>query len=70
MSYNVKMIDIAETEELYAKYSDLPFHTGKAEIYGICVKLYTTDRTIADTWDDNFYSMSSNVRSHAKIVCI
>ena len=70
MSYSVRIIDIAETEELYAEYSKLPFHTAKADIYGICVKLYTTERSIADTWDDNFYSMSSNVRSHAKLICI
>jgi len=70
MTYNVTTIDAAETDELYARYSSLPFYVSKADIYGVCVKLYTTDRTIADMWADNFYSMSSNVRSHAKIVCI
>jgi hypothetical protein len=70
MSYPVSIIGIAETDELFSKYSALPFYSPKAEIYGVCVKLYTTDRVIADTWADNFYSMSSNVRSHAKIVCV
>jgi hypothetical protein len=64
------MISISETDELFNKYSSLPFYVSKAEIYGICVKLYTTVHEIADMWTDNFYSMSSNVRSHAKIVCI
>jgi hypothetical protein len=70
MSYPVSIISIAETDELFTKYSTLPFYSSKAEIYGVCVKLYTTDHTMADMWADNFYSMSSNVRSHAKIICI
>jgi hypothetical protein len=70
MSYNVTIISNAETDELFLKYSSLPFYVSKADIYGVCVKLYTTDHAIADTWADNFYSMSSNVRSHAKIICI
>ena len=70
VSYSVKIIGIQESEELYERCLQLPFHTAKADIYGICVKLYTVDRSIADTWDDNFYSMSSNVRSHAKLLCI
>ena len=70
MSYTVSIIGPAETDELFRKYSSLPFYSSKAEIYGICVKLFTTHRDIADAWNDNFYSMSSNVRSHAKIVCV
>jgi hypothetical protein len=70
MSYPVKIIGLAETDELFRKCSSLPFYSPKADICGICVKLYTTDHAIADMWTDNFYSMSSNVRSHAKIVCI
>jgi len=70
VSYIVKIISIAETDELYRKHSDLPFYSSKADINGICVKLYTTDQSISDMWSDNFYSMSSSVRSHAKIVCI
>ena len=70
MSYRIKMIGPSETDDLLKKHSSLPFYSLKADIYGICVKLYTTERTIADMWADNFYSMSSNVRSHARIVCV
>ncbi|MCL1983780.1 MAG: hypothetical protein FWG58_00075, partial [Methanomassiliicoccaceae archaeon] len=70
MAYSVTLIGISETDALYERYSALPFYTSKADIYGISVKLYTADHIIADTWADNFYSMSSSTRSHAKIVCI
>jgi hypothetical protein len=70
MSYPVILIDNDETDDLFRKHALLPFYSQKAEIYGICVKLYTTEKNIADMWADNFYSMSSNVRSHAKIVCV
>jgi hypothetical protein len=70
MSYSINIIGLEETDELFKKHSSLPFYSSKAEIYGVCVKLYTTHHAIADAWNDNFYSMSSNVRSHAKIICI
>jgi len=68
--YAVSIIGPSETDELFRSYSSLPFYSSKAEIYGVCVKLYTTDRIISEMWADNFYSMSGNVRSHAKIICI
>ena len=70
MSYPVTIISASETDELLEKHSVLPFYSLKAEIYGVCVKLYTTEQNIAEMWADNFYSMSSNVRSHARIVCV
>jgi hypothetical protein len=70
MSYAVHIISLSETDELFAKYSALPFYSFKAEICGVCVKLYTPDRETGDMWTDNFYSMSSNIRSHAKIICV
>jgi len=70
MSYPVIIIGPSETDELLNRYKHTSFYTLKADIYGVCVKLYTKERTIADSWMENFYSMSSNVRSHARIVCI
>ncbi|MCL2712327.1 MAG: hypothetical protein FWD37_03515 [Methanomassiliicoccaceae archaeon] len=70
MSYRVTLIDMERTHELYDRYTPLPFYSSKADIYGICVKLYTTDKSVLDSWSDNFYSMSSNVRSHAKVICV
>jgi hypothetical protein len=70
MSYKVTMIDLEKTHELYDMYTPMSFYTSKADIYGICVKLYTTDKAVFDAWSDNFYSMSSNVRSHAKVISV
>ena len=40
----------------------------KSEIYGCCIKLLCDDHTLKDTWEDNFYSMSQNVRSHGRLL--
>lgn len=70
MGYSVTPITTSEMEGLYGEFSGRPFHTAKADIYGICVKLYTEDRGMTDMWEDNFYSMSDNVRSHARLICV
>lgn len=70
MGYSVTLISTSEMEKLYVEFSKRPFYHSKAEIYGVCVKLYTEDRVMIDMWEDNFYSMSDNVRSHARLICI
>lgn len=55
---------------MYARYSILNFHTAKADIHGVCIKLYTTNETIKSMWLDNFYAMSETVRSHGRIIHI
>ena len=70
MGYTVKLISDPEKDKLYKEYEKKNFHSAKAEIYGLCVKLYTEDRKIVDMWEDNFYSMSSTVRSHARIITL
>lgn len=70
MGYNVRLITTSEKEELYKEYGNRQFYSAKAEIYGICVKLYAEDKTMSEMWEDNFYAMSSNVRSHARVICI
>jgi len=70
MGYDVRLISTSEKDELYKKYGKRQFHTSKADIHGICVKLYIEDETSTNMWDDNFYSMSSNVRSHARLICV
>jgi len=70
MGYSVRLISASEKDKLYDEYKIKNFHSAKAEIFGLCMKLYTEDRGIMDMWEDNFYSMSSNVRSHARIISV
>ena len=70
MGYDVRIIEIPEKDSLYKEYGNRQFHSAKADIYGICVKLYVEDKTMKDMWDDNFYAMSSNVRTHARLICL
>ncbi|MFA7043967.1 MAG: hypothetical protein WC186_06455, partial [Bacteroidales bacterium] len=70
MGYEVRPISVDETNTFYARYKERKFHSAKADISGICVKLYSEDRNIINMWEDNFYSMSSNVRSHARIIAV
>jgi len=70
MSYAVTQIPQSETERLCSEFRNRPFFPAKADIHGVCVKLYTEDRETADMWEDNFYSMSDSVRSHARLICV
>ncbi len=70
MAYEVQLIDTAETDSLYDLYKSRNFVTAKADISGICVKLYSEDRSIVDMWEDNFYAMGHEVHSHARVICI
>lgn len=70
MGYTVKAIGPEETVALRLRYGDRKFHAGKADISGICVKLYTEEHSVMDMWVDNFYAMSSSVKSHARIISV
>ncbi|HIJ00595.1 MAG TPA: hypothetical protein HA366_03555 [Candidatus Methanomethylophilaceae archaeon] len=67
MSYTVKLIDPDEKDAIYDRIKGSRFYTSKADIYGICVKLYTCKESTKIMWEDNFYAMSDNVRSHARV---
>jgi hypothetical protein len=70
MAYNIIPIGPEDTARLRRENSDRNFFTSKADISGVCVKLYTEERGHVEMWEDNFYSMSEGVRSHARIVCL
>ncbi len=70
MGYTVKQIDTGKASELREKYSDRILYQSKADIAGVCIKLYTENKTHIDMWRENFYSMSSNIRSHGRIVSV
>jgi len=66
--YKVQLIDVEEKDRLYEKYEKRYLYTRKASIYGCCIKLLTDVEYVKERWDDNFYSMSEDVRSHGRII--
>jgi hypothetical protein len=67
-SYKVQLIDVEEKERLYQKYEKRYLYTRKASIYGCCMKLLTDIEYVKERWDDNFYSMSEDIRSHGRLI--
>lgn len=67
MTYTITLISPEEKETLAARYMQKVRYEIKAEIYGCCIKLLTDDHSFMDTWQENFYSMSQNVRSHGRL---
>jgi hypothetical protein len=70
MAYDVKIIGKDRTDELLALARGFNYYRHKADINGICVELFSTNKGFIDMWSDNFYHMSDCVRSHARIYCI
>lgn len=70
MSYTVTLISIEENETLTGRYLPQVRYEIKSEIYGCCIKLLCEDHTLRDTWEDNFYSMSQNIRSHGRLFVV
>jgi hypothetical protein len=67
-SYRVQLIDVEEKDRLFEEYEKRNLYTRKASIYGCCIKLLTDVEYVKERWDDNFYSMSEDVRSHGRII--
>ena len=70
MGYKVVLIGSEEGSRIYSEIKDNRFITAKADIMGICVRLFSEDRETVNMWRDNFYPMINSVRSHARIFCI
>jgi hypothetical protein len=69
-SYSIQLISPKEKEELYQKYENRLLYTKKADIYGCCIKLLTEVDRVHSEWEDNFYSMSENTRSHGRLIVL
>ncbi|MEI6840481.1 MAG: aldolase [Methanomicrobiales archaeon] len=67
MTYSISLISTQENETLSERYLQKVRYEIKSEIYGCCIKLLCDDHTLRDTWEENFYSMSQNVRSHGRL---
>jgi hypothetical protein len=70
LSYPIQLISPEEKEQLYQKYESRLLYTNKADIYGTCIKLLTESRVVKDTWEDNFYTMGENTRSHGRLIVL
>jgi hypothetical protein len=70
MGYDVELIDVETAADLRSKYKDLKSYSSKVDIFGLCVEFLTEDREHLKMWEDNFYSMSEDIRAHVKIYSI
>jgi hypothetical protein len=70
MSYPVKLITPEEKDKLLQDYEERFLYTHKADVYGCCVKLLTDIERVKNLWEDNFFSMSENTRSHGRLVVL
>ncbi|MGI5964918.1 MAG: hypothetical protein ACOX8L_03595 [Candidatus Methanomethylophilaceae archaeon] len=70
MGYRTEIVSTERVRELKQKYSDRKFYTAKADICGVCIQMYTENRSYIEMWVENFYAMSEMVRSHARIYVV
>lgn len=70
MAYKTELIDPVTKDALFESYKDRLLFTRKANIYGCCIKLLTEVESTKDLWDDNFYTMSEDIRSHGRLVVV
>jgi hypothetical protein len=69
-AYTVQLITPQEKDQLYQQYENRFLYTNKAEIYGCCIKLLTELERVKNEWEDNFYTMSENIRSHGRLIVL
>ena len=69
-SYSVQLISPQEKETLCEQYKDRLLYTNKAEIYGCCIKLSTELEYVKDEWENNFFTMGENTRSHGRLIVL
>ena len=68
--YSIELITPEEKDHLFRQYENRLLYTKKAEIYGCCIKLLTDIEHVHSEWEDNFYSMSENIRSHGRLIVL
>ncbi|MCK9630919.1 MAG: aldolase [Methanoregula sp.] len=67
MPYRISLITLEEKDRLAARFTPNVRYEIKSEIYGCCIKLLSDDPVLRGTWQENFYSMSQNIRSHGRM---
>jgi len=66
--YEVNLISIDEKDRFMEKYGRRALYESKADIHGVCIKLLTDIREVKERWEESFYPMSANIRSHGRLV--
>jgi len=69
-SYSVQLISPEETQKLYEQYENRFLYTNKADIYGCCIKILTELDRVKNEWEDNFFTMGENTRSHGRLIVL
>lgn len=70
MAYESEIISERDCDSFRERYDEEGLFSAKADINGIVVQMFTSDRDHIDMWRDNFYAASDRVRSHARLYCI
>jgi hypothetical protein len=70
MRYSVRLISIEEKATLAERYAQKVRYEVKSEIYGCCIKLLTESKEVRDRWEESFYFISQNIRSHARLYVV
>jgi hypothetical protein len=68
MGYTITLISTDEREHLMEVHLSRVRYEIKSDLYGCCIKLMTDDHATKDTWENNFYSTSQNIRSHGRLL--
>jgi hypothetical protein len=66
--YTITLVSTEERERLMEEHLPRVRYEIKSDLYGCCIKLMTDDHATKDTWGDNFYSISENIRSHGRLL--
>ncbi|MDD1702457.1 MAG: aldolase [Methanoregula sp.] len=67
MTYTVTLITPEEKEKLERDCRLRVRYEIKSDIFGCCIKLLCDNRVLAGTWQENFYAMSHDIRSHGRL---
>ncbi len=67
MTYTITLISPEEKEQLEQRCAPRAKYEIKSEIFGCCIKLISDNRTLLETWQENFSPMSQNIRSHGRL---
>ncbi len=65
--YTITLIKPEEKEDLIRELAAKVRYEIKSEIYGCCIKLLSDNEWMKERWQENFYNMSQNVRSHGRM---
>ncbi|MEM4208606.1 MAG: hypothetical protein QW153_03420 [Candidatus Bilamarchaeaceae archaeon] len=68
--YKVKIIDEKKKNNLMEKYYSNKLFEHKANIHGVCTKIFTDNKQIAEMWKENFEEMPEWVRPHTRVFAI